>query len=183
MYVYTAVKRYSYLFVAFATGKWTQQTCTQMLDNFKHSLRPCRKGEKIEVFTDGNDDYSYALPSFFKVKRLNYAQLVKIRDANGKLIRKEIKVVYGDPDHDDVETVNVENFNSILRERVGRLVRRTKCFSKKKSRLGCSLAVFQFYWDFISQVKRGMTPAMLEGCSSKIWTWHDFYYSELNHLN
>jgi IS1 family transposase len=44
-------------------------------------------------------------------------------------------VVYGDPDRDDVETVNVENLNNILRERASRLVRKTKCFSKKKSRL------------------------------------------------
>lgn len=49
----------------------------------------------------------------------------------------------------DVETVNVENFNSILRERVGRLVRRTKCFSKQKQRLWCDVMPFQFYWDFI----------------------------------
>ena len=89
----------------------------------------------------------------------------------------EIRIVYGDPGVDEVETVNVENFNSILRERVGRLVRKTKCFSKKKSRLRCALSVFQFYWDFISEIKRGITPAMMEKCSSHIWTWHEFYYS------
>lgn len=97
MYIYTAVKRHSYLFVAFAVGKWTWQTCSEMLADFKCSLRHSRKGEKVEVFTDGNDDYTYALPNFFMVKRLNYAQLLKIRDANGRLIRKEIKVVYGSP--------------------------------------------------------------------------------------
>ena len=137
------------------------------------------RGEKLEVFTDGNDDYTYAFPSFFKVNELNYGQLVKIRDANGRLIRKEVRVVYGDPDRDDVETVNVENFNSILRERVGRLVRKTKCISKKKSRLRCAISVFQFYWDFISEIKRGMTPAMMEKCSTHIWTWHEFYYSNV----
>ena len=179
MYVYTAVKRHSYLFVAFAIGKWTGQTCTEMLETFKHRLRPSKKGEKIEVFSDGNNDYTYALPTFFKVKYLNYAQLVKVRDANGRLIRKEIKVVYGDPDLDDVETVNVENFNSILRERVGRLVRKTKCFSKKKRRLWCAVILFQFYWDFISELRRGVTPAMMEECSTHVWTWHEFYYSNL----
>jgi hypothetical protein len=92
------------------------------------------------------------------------------------LVRKEIRVVYGDPERGDVETVNVESFNSILRERVGRLVRKTKCFSKKKSRLRCALSVFQFYWDFISEIKRGVTPAMMEKCSTHIWTWREFYY-------
>jgi IS1 family transposase len=33
----------------------------------------------------------------------------------------------------DVETTDVENFNGILRERLGRLVRRTKCFAKVKA--------------------------------------------------
>lgn len=165
--------------MAFAVGKWTGQTCSGMISDFKRSLRRLGRDEKVEVFTDGNDDYTYALPCFFKVKQLNYGQLVKIRDANSRLIRKEIRIVYGCPDVDEVETVNVENFNNILRERVGRLVRKTKCFSKKKSRLGCALSVFQFYWDFISEIKRGLTPAMMEKCSSHIWSWHEFYYSNV----
>ena len=178
------MKRHSYLFLAFAIGKWTGQTCSEMIGGFKRSLRSPGREEKVEVFTDGNDDYTYAFPCFFKVKQLNYGQLVKIRDANGRLVRKEIRVVYGDPDRDDVETVNVENFNSILRERVGRLVRKTKCFSKKKQRLCCAVVFFQFYWDFISEIRRGVTPAMMEECSTHVWTWHEFYYSNtLTNLN
>jgi TusA-related sulfurtransferase len=156
------VKRYSYLFLAFAVGKWTGQTCNEMIGDFKKTLRSVGRGERIEVFTDGNDDYTYSFPGFFKIKQLNYGQLVKIRDHNGKLVGKEIRIVYGNPDRDEVETVNVENLNSILRERVGRLVRKTKCIAKKKSRLRCALRVFQFYWDFISEIKRGLTPAMIE---------------------
>jgi IS1 family transposase len=177
------VKRHSYLFVAFAVGKWTQQTCSQMMGDFKRTLRRPIKSEKIEIFTDGNDDYTYALPCFFKVRELNYGQLVKIRDANGRLIRKEIRVVYGNSDIDEVETVNVENFNSILRERVGRLVRKTKCFSKKKLRLVCAIDLFMFYWNFMSELKRGLTPAIMEDCATRIWSWHDFYYSAITHLN
>lgn len=110
---------------------------------------------------------------------MNYGQLVKVRDYCGKLVGKEVRMVYGDPDKDEVETVNVENFNSILRERVGRLVRKTKCIAKKKSSLRWALSVFQFYWDFISEIKRGLTPAMIEKCSTHIWTWHEFYYSNV----
>jgi hypothetical protein len=177
------VKRHSYLFVAFAVGKWTQETCSQMMGDFKRSLRRPMRSEKIEIFTDGNDDYTYALPCFFKARELNYGQLVKIRDANGRLIRKEIRVVYGNSDVDEVETVNVENFNSILRERVGRLVRKTKCFSKKKLRLVCAIDLFMFYWNFMSELKRGLTPAIMEDCATCIWSWHDFYYSAITHLN
>jgi len=141
------------------------------------------KSEKVEIFTDGNDDYTYALPCFFSVKQLDYAQLVKIRDANGRLIRKETRLLYGEVDIDEVETINVENFNSILRERVGRLVRKTKCFSKKRPRLVCAIDLFQFYWNFMSELKRGLTPAIMEDCTTNIWSWHDFYYSTITHLN
>lgn len=154
-----------------------------MMGDFKRTLRRPMKSEKIEIFTDGNDDYTYALPCFFNVRELNYGQLVKIRDANGRLIRKEIRVVYGNSDIDEVETVNVENFNSILRERVGRLVRKTKCFSKKKLRLVCAIDLFMFYWNFMSELKRGLTPAIMEECATCIWSWHDFYYSAITHLN
>jgi len=51
----------------------------------------------------------------------------------------------------DIETTDVENFNGILRERIGRLVRKTKCFSKCKTRLECAIQLFQFYWDFVSE--------------------------------
>ena len=177
------MKRHSYLFVAFAIGKWTQKTCSQMLCDFSNRVMSPEDGRKVEVFTDGNDDYVYVLPVYFPVENLSYGQLVKIRDERGRLIGKEKRIVYGDPEVEDIETINVENFNGILRERLGRLVRRTKCISKKKPRLHCAISFFQFYWNFISQIKRQRTPAMIEGLSNHIWTWHEFFYSELNHLN
>jgi hypothetical protein len=75
----------------------------------------------------------------------------------------------------------VENFNGILRERVGRLVRKSKCYSKVKRRLIFALLFFLFYWDFMSQIRRGYSPAMLEGLSDSLWTWRDFFYVRLNH--
>lgn len=177
------MKRHSYLFSAFSIGKWTQETCGEMLCDFSNRVMSPGEGEKVEVFTDGNDDYVYVLPDYFRVGNLNYGQLVKIRDGKGRLIRKEVRIIFGDPHVEDVETVNVENFNGILRERLGRLVRKTKCISKKKYRLRCAVSLFQFYWNFISQIRRGETPAMMEGVSTQIWTWHNFFYVELNHLN
>ncbi|MGP8329137.1 MAG: hypothetical protein ACT6FF_02300 [Methanosarcinaceae archaeon] len=52
---------------------------------------------------------------------------MKIKE-NGRLIRKEKKAIYGNPDIGDIETTDVENYNGILRERIGRLVRKTKYF-------------------------------------------------------
>lgn len=67
-----------------------------MIYDLRRRIRTFQE-EKIEVFTDGNDDYTYVLKSFFPIDNLNYAQLVKIRDTHGKLIRKKRRIIYGDP--------------------------------------------------------------------------------------
>ena len=154
-----------------------------MIYDFRRRVRPLRDHEKIEIFTDGNDDYTYALKSFFPQDNINYGQLVKLRDSRGKLLRKERRIIYGDPDEGDINTVNVENFNGILRERVGRLVRKTKCFSKKKSRLICAVNLFDFYWNFMSEFRRGISPAMLENLAESLWSWNDLFYAKLRHIN
>ena len=122
-----------------------------MICDFKTSLRRVGRGERVEVFTDGNDDYTYVFPCFFKVKQLSYGQLVKIRDANGRFVRKEIRWFM-------VILTGMMWKRLMLRiltvfcgsEWVGWLER--QCFSKKESRLRCALSVFQFYWDFISEI-------------------------------
>ena len=78
--------------------------------DFRRRVMPFQK-ERIEVFTDGNDDYTYVLKSFFPEDNINYGQLVKIRDSHGKLVRKERRIIYGDPDPESIDTVNMENFN------------------------------------------------------------------------
>jgi hypothetical protein len=122
------------------------------------------------------------IPMLFPVslglRQLNSA-IGQDKKSNGRLIRKEVWVVYGDPDMDEVETVNVENFNNILRERVGKLVKKTKCFSKKKPRLVCAIDLVSVYWNFMSELKRSLTPAIMENCTTRIWGWHDFYYSAI----
>ena len=133
---------------------------------------------KIEIFTDGNSDYEYILPELYAETCMDYGQLIKIREG-GKVVDKEKRIIYGNPELNDIETTDVENYNGILRERVGRLVRKTKCFSKCKRRLVCAIDLFQFYWDFINEFKRGTSPAMMEGVTDHIWSWHDFFYFPL----
>ncbi|MEM4091148.1 MAG: hypothetical protein QXQ46_10510, partial [Thermoplasmatales archaeon] len=99
-----------------------------------------------------NDDYTYILKDYYS--NINYGQIVKIRE-NGRLIRKEKRIIYGKPDLEVIETTDIENFNGINRERLGRLVRKTKCYSKLKWRLICAITLFQFYWNFINEFQRG----------------------------
>jgi len=58
-------------------------------------------------------------------------------------------VVCGGPVLGDVETAGVGNFNSVLCECFGRLVRQGKCFFKVKCCLVCVVGLFLFYWSFI----------------------------------
>lgn len=103
-------------------------------------------------------------------KTLNYGQIVKIRE-NGKVAGKEKRIQIRTPDKKSIETYNVENFNSILRNFLSRLVRKGKGFAKKASRLYDALARFQFIWNFIHPMKCKMTPAMIEGLAEQAWTW------------
>jgi len=159
--------------VAFSVGKWTRETCRNMIEKLYERTELPFPDNKIEIFTDGNDDYEYILPEFYAETRMNYGQLVKIRE-KGTVIDKEKRIIYGNLDLYDIETTDIENFNGIFRERIDRLVRKTKCFSRYKRRLECAIHLFQFYWGFIDEFKRGTSPAMMEGLTDHVWSWHEF---------
>lgn len=173
-WIYTCIKRGSCLFVAYAVGKWTQETCRRMIDTLYDRVQLPSPDDKIELFSDGNDDYEYILPEYYPNTCMVYGQLIKIRKG-GKVVDKIKRIISGFPDPEDIETTEIENFNGILRERIGRLVRKTKCHAKKKTALVNVLAVFQFYWNFmdlLSDTKK--TPAMFELLADKVWSWDDF---------
>ncbi|MEM4089828.1 MAG: hypothetical protein QXQ46_03620 [Thermoplasmatales archaeon] len=132
--MYACIKRGTYFFPAYSIGKWTQETCSSMLGTLSSRMEGPSEGNKLEVYTDGNDDYTFTLPLHFETRLMDYGQLVKIKE-HSTLVRKEKRVIYGNPNLDDIETTDIENSNGIFRERLGRLVRKTKCFSKKKSKL------------------------------------------------
>ena len=96
-YIYTCIKRNTYFFVAFSVGKWTQETCERMIEKIPERTKHPSPHTKIEIFTDGNDDYTYVLPDYYENSCINYAQLVKIR-VKGKVIGKEKRTMYGNPD-------------------------------------------------------------------------------------
>ena len=166
--------------MAFSVGKWIRATCKLHIDDVASRVEFPRDGGRIQFFSDGNDDYTYVLPDHFKLADLDYGQLVKIKE-RGTLVGKEKRIIYGPPALGNIEMTDVENFNGILRERVGMLVRKSKCYSKVKRRLTCALQFFLFYWDFVSQIRRGISPAILGGLDDSLWTWRDFFYAKLNH--
>ena len=153
-----------------------------MFVNFAKRVQPPTFTDRLKIFSDGNDDYTFVMPEFFRNDCINYGQLIKIRE-RGRVVDKIHKVVYGQLALDEIETTDVENYNGILRGRLSRLVRKTKGFSKRVSRLENALHLFQFYWNFINPLKKNLTPAMMEGQATKIWTWGNFLHAKLRYSN
>jgi len=166
------------LFVAYSVGKWTQATCNGMFNQLFERVQLPFPENKIQLFSDGNDDYTYVIPNYYVDTCIDYGQLVKIR-SKGKVIDKIKRPIYGNPDLMEIETTNIENFNGIMRERIGRLVRKSKCYSKKRSRLESAIEFFQFHWNFMHILKHKKSPGMIEKLSEHLWSWNDFLFFHL----
>lgn len=127
----------------------------------------------LEIYSDGNPQYLTALLDNFRKDCIVYGRLIKHK-RNGKLIWKSKEQVLRSPEIKNIETTVIENYNGVLRERISRLVRRTKSFSKKRIRYEHHLDIFQGYNNFMKNGD-GRTPLMKEGKVSKIWHWDDFF--------
>lgn len=179
MWIFTCVKRGSYLLVGFMVGKRTLETCRKMLDKIYERLQLPFPSDPVVFFSDGHEDYQTVLPELYAVPCIKYGQLIKIIE-KGRVAKKIKRVVFGDLYLEDIETTDVENMNSIFRERLGRLVRKTKCHSKMKSRLCNALEFYSFHWNFMDPLPGRDTPALIESLTDHHWTWNDFFNFRLS---
>jgi hypothetical protein len=51
---------------------------------------------KIQLFSDGNDDYTSILPAYYPETYMDYGQPIKIREG-GKVVDKRHKILCGSP--------------------------------------------------------------------------------------
>ena len=181
-WLFTFITRGSYLIVAYEIGKRTRESCKRLFEKVFDRVQLPFPDVKIQIFSDGNDDYTSTIPEYYEESCVDYGQLIKIR-VGGKVVDKIKKVIYGTPIVDDIETTDIENMNSICRERLGRFVRKTKCFSKKKTRHVNAFELFHFYWNFMDKLTKTETPAMLEGLADYQWNWEQFFNFSLSILN
>jgi len=181
-WLFTFITRGSYLIVAYEIGKRTRECCKRLFEKVFDRVQLPFPDVKIQIFSDGNDDYTSTIPEYYAESCVDYGQLIKIREG-GKVIDKIKKVIYGTPNIDEIETTDIENMNSICRERLGRFVRKTKCFSKKNTRLVNAFELFHFYWNFMDKLTKTETPAMLEGLADHQWNWEQFFNFSLSILN
>lgn len=152
-----------------------------MLEQLAKRVAKPTFSHRLEIRSDGNDDYVFVLPEFFRTDTINYGQLIKIRES-GRVVDKIRRIIYGNLKRNDIETTNVENFNGILRERLGRLVRRTKCYAKNRVKLSNAIGLFQFYWNFMHELHENLTPAKMEGIAHKTWTWGNLLHYKIKIL-
>jgi len=172
------VKRDSLFFTAFGVGKWDKNTLRLMFNKFGNYVQKPTHKHKLEIYSDGNRDYVTVLPEYYKTDCIKYGQVIKSKD--GKKIRPNIKrKVWGNPNYEEICTNTNECFNTILRARLSRLVRKSQCHAKTKTALNNSIFLFQFYWNFVHELDKKVTPAIMEGKATKVWTWGNFLHAKL----
>lgn len=173
--------RESYFLVSFAVGKRTFQTCEAMTEKMFSRLDLPFPDYKIVIFSDGYEEYEKCFAKYYANTCIDYGQIVKIREGS-KVVDKMKRIVWGNPNLNSIETINVENSNGIFRERVGRLVQKTKCYSNLKTKLECSVEIFQFYWNFVNEFKDKRTPAMIEDIIDHKITWSIFLHTSIKYV-
>ena len=136
---------------------------------------------KLNIFSDGNNDYATVILENYDINCVNYGQ--KIKSQNGKKVFPAIKkIIYGSFEIKEIETNVVESINSVLREKLSRLNRRTKKISKNKYALNSAICLFKFGWNFIHKRHNHLlTPAMIEEITNKFWTWGMFLHAKLSY--
>ena len=144
----------------------------------KRTQQPSSKN-KIIFCSDGNDQNNTALLRFFNKNCVAYGQVIKAKDDNGKIIGRFTRKVIGNLSHDQIAINNIDGFCSYLRARIGCFVRKTRNFAKKRKQIVSLLHITQTNHNFI-EVKRGATPAMLEGLMNKPLTWKDVFNMRLS---
>ena len=172
-FAYIAIKRDTKLHLTHSVGKRIDMVADHIIWKLSGILSPPTFSYPLEIYTDGNRQYLTALLANFRKDCILYGRVIKHKRM-GRLVWRAKEQVLRCPEIKKIDTNAIENYNGILRERISRLVRRSKCYSKQRYKLERHLDIFQSY-NNLMKVKRGKTPMILEGKTSKIWEWDDFF--------
>jgi len=169
-------------FVAFGVGNWDMKTLRLMFNKFEDCVQQPDYKHKLVINSDGNGDYISVLPEYYNTDCISYGQ--KVKSIKGvKQIPAVRRKIYGNPKLSDIDTNSNECFNSILRNRLSRLVRKTQCHAKERRALNNTLFLFQFHWNFMHKQPNSLTPAIMERLATKTWTWGNFLHKKLTFVN
>jgi hypothetical protein len=67
-----------------------------MMEKFFYRVELPLPNNKLQIFSDGNDDYTHILPDYYTDTCINYGQLVKIRK-KGRVVDKVKRIIYRNP--------------------------------------------------------------------------------------
>ena len=168
------------MFTAFTVGKWVQDTCDELYEIIAKRTQQPSYYTKIGFCTDGNDQNENAIPKFFNKDCVNYGQVIKDK-VQQKVIGSHVRKVLGTFQYDEIAINNVDGLCSALRERIKCSVRKAKTFAKKKRTISDLLAIYQAYNNLI-KAEAGRTPCMLEGLTTKVWSWSNLFHARLPYV-
>lgn len=131
---------------------------------------------------------------------LRVGVVVKVRDAASNLVAVKTRALFGRLKDirrlirklklgKGINTSHVERHNGTTRGHVGRLARRTRDVSHRRTPLRWSVALWRdvYNWVYAHQALAGATPAMAIGLAQEIWTMRQYvnypvHADELRHL-
>ena len=181
LYSYLAYKRDTQFFIGFTIGKWNDETCDTFYAMLASRLRfPTRK-RKVTIFSDGNKQNSTAIAKHFHTDAVRYGLRKKIK-INQKIVGIVSEAIFGNPALDKIGITQIDGFCSKLRERISCFTRKARSFAKCKTGLEDRLEIFGVQHNFMEK-KKGKTPAINEGITSRIWDWSGILHARLTTLN
>ena len=139
----------------------------------KRTQQPTYKN-KIGFCTDGNEQNENAILKKFNKDCINYGQIVKSKDENGRIIGRYTRKVIGNMPFNEISMAHIDGFCSKLRARVGCFVRKTRNFAKRRNQIINLLHITQTNHNFVES-ENGETPAIREGLADKVMTWNDIF--------
>lgn len=149
-----------------------QETCNELYELIaKRTSQPSYKN-KINFCTDGNEQNKNGICNNFNKDCVNYGQIVKPKDENGRIIGRYTRKVFGNMPFNEIGMSYIDGFCSKVRARVGCFVRKTRNFAKKRKQIGCLLHIMQTNHNFV-EAENGETPAIRESLTGKVWSWND----------
>lgn len=137
---------------------------------------PTRK-RKITIFTDGNKQNITAIAKHFHTDAVRYGIRKKMK-IHQKIVGIVSEVILGNPDRTKIGITQIDGFCSKLRERISCFTRKARSFAKCKTGLEDRLELFSVQHNFMEK-KKGKTPAIREGITSKIWNWSEILHAKI----
>lgn len=176
-WIFTAEDPESKVIASYAVGKRDFSTTYR----FCHDLAS-RLKNRIQLTSDGNNEYIDVVQEAFGSDGVDYSMLVKSftheksafgdrKSSPPPMTSARRKLICGEPEPDRISTSHVEAHNMTMRTFIKRISRLTVCYSKKSENMDAAVALYMGYYNFCKEhTTIKMTPAMALGIQPSFWS-------------